>query len=131
MATTNPQVMAMVERELAAAPDTSTSDLFDKAQAMNPAMKELSIRQFHARYPLQVKRLKSLAEGGGRRRKKRARKRATASGARSAGSSRVLQGVLLQFARAVSEANDRGPTAMLEFVANLDEWVAKVERARS
>ena len=120
----------MVERALADAPDTTTSELFEKAKTLDPSMKELSVRQFHARYPLQVKRRKSLAEGGGRRRKQVRKRRTGRVGRRPKASAPALNAVLLQFAHAVSAANDRGPTAMIEFVANLDEWAARVEKAR-
>lgn len=126
----NPEVMAMVERELTAAPDASTSGLFEKAQQVDPGMKELSVRQFHARYPLQVKRRRSLAAGGGRRKKRSSRKGSGRRGRAKAAPSSALHGVLLEFAHAVSAANDQGPTAMIEFVTQLDEWAAKVEKAR-
>lgn len=120
----------MVERELAATPDTSTSDLFEKAKAVDPGMKELSIRQFHARYPLQVKRRKSLAEGGGRRRKKSRRRTSGRSRGGNGSTTPALHKVLLEFAQAVSEANDRGPTAMIEFLSDLDSWATRVETAQ-
>jgi len=122
--------MEMVEKALTAAPETSTSDLFEKAKDVDPGMKELSVRQFHARYPLQVKRRRSLAAGGGRRKKRSRRARGRKGADRGGAATSAVHGVLLQFAHAVSAANDRGPTAMIEFVSNLDEWVAMVEKAR-
>lgn len=151
MAEVNEKVMEMVRKELEASPDASTTELHEKAKKVDPAMKELSIRQFHARYPLQIKRKKSLAKGGGRRKKttkKKRRSRTSDSGSNSgsgSGSSRGKQQpastgsssrsethmVLLEFAKEVSAANDRGPTAMLDVISNLDGWVARVENARS
>lgn len=163
MADVSDKVMEMVEKELAAAPDTSTTELFELAKRLDPAMKELSVRQFHARYPLQVKRKKSLAKGGGRRKKQKKQKKASSGGgssrggrsSRGSGSTRKsgsdsasgndsgsrsdsgrssqgseLHGILVEFAKEVSAANDRGPTAMLDMISNLDNWVARVEKTR-
>lgn len=138
MAEVNEKVMEMVRKELEASPDASTTELHEKAKKVDPAMKDLSIRQFHARYPLQVKRKKSLAEGGGRRRKKKKEKRSRTSGSGSTRSKRrsgsssqsEIHAVLVEFAKEVSAANDRGPTAMLDVISNLDGWVARIEKAR-
>lgn len=139
MAEVNEKVMEMVRKELEASPDASTTELHEKAKTVDPAMKDLSIRQFHARYPLQVKRKKSLAEGGGRRTKtRRSRKSSSGSsrgkrGGASGGttSTNEIHTVLVEFAKEVSSANDRGPTAMLDVISNLDGWVARIEKART
>jgi len=135
VAEVNEKVMEMVQKELEASPDASTTELHEKAKQVDPAMKDLSVRQFHARYPLQVKRKKSLAEGGGRRKKTR-RSRSSKTGSsrgkqRSGSSSQSeVHAVLVEFAKEVSAANDRGPTAMLDVISNLDGWVARIEKAR-
>jgi len=137
VAEVNEKVMEMVRKELEASPDASTTELHEKAKKVDPAMKDLSVRQFHARYPLQVKRKKSLAEGGGRRKKKNKRGRTSGSGSARAGrrsgasSQSEIHGVLVEFAKEISAANDRGPTAMLDVISNLDGWVARIEKARS
>ncbi|MEX0893675.1 MAG: hypothetical protein WEB88_16030 [Gemmatimonadota bacterium] len=78
MADTNERVMAMVKEELARNPDASVSDLQDKATKLDASIGQLTTRQFHARYPLQVKRAKAAAKGGrGAGRKKATKKRAT------------------------------------------------------
>lgn len=56
MATVDDRVMKMVEEELSKSPKASSFDLFQKAKSVIPALEELTLRQFHARYPLQVKR---------------------------------------------------------------------------
>ncbi len=139
MADVNEKVMTMVEKELARKPDTSTTDLHELAKKVDPTIGKLSVRQFHARYPLQVKRRKSLAKGGGRRRKSpatgdgtRGRRGRTGTPRTRAGAARSseVHGVLIEFAKEVSAANDRGPTAMLDVISNLDGWVTRIEKAR-
>ncbi len=48
-------VMEFVERTLEVAPDVSNADLFAGAREIDPSVAALSARQFHAKYPLQVK----------------------------------------------------------------------------
>ena len=48
-------VMEFVERTLEADPNVSNGDLFAGAREIDPSVAELTARQFHARYPLQVK----------------------------------------------------------------------------
>lgn len=56
---TNPKVMELVEKELEKNPDASVDELWDKARKIDPSVAKLTKRQFHARYPLQIKRRKS------------------------------------------------------------------------
>jgi hypothetical protein len=53
--------MAMVEKEVRKNPGVNSSDLFEKAKNLAAGLGELTLRQFHARYPLQVKRRMALA----------------------------------------------------------------------
>lgn len=69
MAKIDPEVMTLVEYELEKDPGAGSLALFEKAKAAVPAIADLTIRQFHARYPLQVKRRLSAAKP--RRRKKK------------------------------------------------------------
>ncbi len=55
-ATTDAEVMSWVDAELKSNPQVSVDELLAGALKLNPAIAELSKRQFHARYPLQVKR---------------------------------------------------------------------------
>ena len=59
-------IMAMVVRQLEAHPDISSSDLHKKVAKKHSAIAELSVRQFHARYPLRVKKRWSLENGTGK-----------------------------------------------------------------
>lgn len=52
----NPEVMRMVKRQLNRKNPPDTKALYGRAMHIDPSIRELSVRQFHARYPLQVKR---------------------------------------------------------------------------
>jgi hypothetical protein len=69
MAAPNERVMDMVRREIEKNPSIPSQELFEKAKKMDSSMKRLTIRQFHATYPLQVKRLSKGARRRGRPRK--------------------------------------------------------------
>ena len=56
-------VMAMVEKELRATPDISSAELHQKVTKKHAQVGELTTRQFHARYPLRVKKKWSLEHG--------------------------------------------------------------------
>lgn len=65
------RVMDMVRRELQKNPTIKSQDLFEKAKKIDSGLSNLSIRQFHASYPLQVKRMAGRAAGGAKRGRKR------------------------------------------------------------
>lgn len=67
MVSTDEKVMQLVEDELKIDSDMSSSDLFEKAKAVFPAVDKLTIRQFHARYPLQIKRRIAMEGTGGKK----------------------------------------------------------------
>ncbi|HUF69844.1 MAG TPA: hypothetical protein VMM79_14465 [Longimicrobiales bacterium] len=92
MAKTSDRVMDMVRREVAKNPDVKSGELYEKAKKLDRSMSSLSLRQFHARYPLQVKR--ALALGGGKRRKKPAngRRKKPANGRRKGAAGRKTAG---------------------------------------
>ena len=58
------RVMNMVREELTKRPNVTTRELFDRAKRMEPSMRSMTIRQFNATYPLQVKRSQN-ARGAG------------------------------------------------------------------
>jgi hypothetical protein len=113
MQLTNERVMTMVREEIRRHPEVTSPELFEKAKKLDRAMRSLTARQFNATYPLQVRR--TLAP-------RRPRGRGPAG--RSAASRDRVRGVLLEFARAVAGAQDRG--ALVEVIANLDQWVDRV-----
>lgn len=75
---TDEKVMAMVEKELEKNPDVSVDELQAKGASINNDVASLTARQFHARYPLQVKRRKAMASDAAAPKKtKRSAKKAT------------------------------------------------------
>ena len=64
MAKTHDGVMKMVEQELSKNPEVSVAELFQKAKGVSSGVSRLTRRQFHARYPLQVKRRRKPASRG-------------------------------------------------------------------
>lgn len=55
-------VLEMVRRQLERDPPPSTRALYGRAVLMNSDLYDLSVRQFHAKYPLRVKREKAREE---------------------------------------------------------------------
>lgn len=135
MAEIKDEVMKMVRKELEKDPDVENKDLFAKATKIDSSIEDLTLRQFHARYPLQVKRQKAQKSGG--RKKKRKKKKSTkssASGSRKgkrSGASTVdrekVRGTLLRFAKEVSAAS--GKAEMVDLISNVDEYVDEVVKA--
>lgn len=103
MAETNERVMEMVRRELEKDPSVGNEKLQEKAARIDPSLAQLTTRQFHAKYPLQVKRAKkrgggssAAAKRGGRARKATKRsagsaRKGTKRGRRSAAGGRARQ----------------------------------------
>jgi hypothetical protein len=56
MAETNARIMDMVRREIDKNPSIPSEQLYEMAKKSDSSIGGLSVRQFHARYPLQVKR---------------------------------------------------------------------------
>ncbi len=83
----DPKVMAAVERAIKKEPKISSADLFLKVTKRHESVRDLSLRQFNARYPLQVRRRIAAKEG----RKPRGRKKSGIRDKRS-GASKLLQG---------------------------------------
>ena len=105
-------IMTMVERELRARPDIASSELHAKVSKKHAGARKLSTRQFHARYPLRVKKRWSLEQGGGKRRKasaKSSKSRATRRRMPSVRSRRAPEGtreLLVQFADELLDMRD-------------------------
>lgn len=155
MASTNEKVMNYVERELSKQPDVSNEVLFEGAKKIDASVGELTLRQFHAKYPLQVKRRRGKSAKSAKSRKKtttkkakkttRARKtkrstRAKAGGRRTSGRSRAASGagarsaegaevrrVMMRFARDLSAAESQLDT--IDVLADLDRYVSDILKA--
>lgn len=61
----DPDVLEMVRDQLSRDPPPSTSALYGRAAHMNEEIWDLSLRQFHAMYPLRVKREEAREEASG------------------------------------------------------------------
>lgn len=133
MAQTNERVMEMVRKELDANPDVSTQDLFDKAKRIDSGLDDLNIRQFHARYPLQIKRRRAVSQGGGRR-GGRARKSAPAAAPAAApeSASRPRRQRRARGGRATAQAGGRDDvrSILLEFAGEIASAEGKVDVVR-
>lgn len=128
MAQSDDKLMAFVQAEMKKNPDISTKDLFEMAKASLAEAKELTMRQFHARYPLQVKRQASLAAGGGKRRRRRSPgRRGKAAAAPSSGARDTVRAALLKFASDLSAAEERKD--LVKVLARVDDYVDQVIKA--
>lgn len=130
MAEIKDDVMAMVRSELEKDPDAENRDLFEKAKGIDDSIGDLTLRQFHARYPLQVKRQK--AQKANRQKKKKAkRSRGGRKAAKGSGGSGVdrerIRRTLLDFAKDVSAAS--GKADMIDLITNVDRYVDEVVKA--
>jgi hypothetical protein len=124
MAKNEQKVMEFVEKELSANPKQATSALFEKAKKVDSGLGKLSLRQFNARYPLQVKRKKSLAASGGARR----RTRGAGKGRRGAAARhQSMREVFLGFASDLAAAEERKD--LVKLLARVDDYVAEALKA--
>lgn len=142
MAAAADKVMEYVEKALAKDPGVSNQVLYEGARKIDKSIGKLSIRQFHAKYPLQVKRRKGptgKGKGKGKPRKTTTRKKrasarssrtsrsrsrpAPASGAGAEG----IRKVLFEFARDLSAADTQLGT--IEVMSNLDRYTADILKA--
>jgi hypothetical protein len=119
------KVMTFVEEALAQNPSISTTELYDAAKKKSKAISNLSIRQFNARYPLQIKRRQSL-EGQPARTRGTAR-RGRGRRAKDEQRMQAVRKVLLRFAEDLSGAEARKD--LFQILANMDSYVAEVYRA--
>ena len=51
-----PGLMGFVVRAVKTNPAISSKELYDRSRQRYPAVEKMTVRQFHARYPLQAKR---------------------------------------------------------------------------
>lgn len=136
MANTDDKVMAAVEAALKKNPKASVDDLFQMAKGVSSGVAKLSKRQFHATYPLQVKRRAGAKKGRKPRRKKaapvtRRKKAAPPVTRRKAGretpARESVRDVLLRFASEVAGAEARQD--VVKVVAGVDRYVDAVLKA--
>jgi hypothetical protein len=121
------KVMRLVEDLLQKTPDMPVGQLYEHAKKASAKIGELNMRQFNARYPLQIKlrqaRSKDTAARGGRpRAQPAARRRRARSGNRD-----QVREILLGFAVALAGAEDKKD--LVKVLAGVDEVVDRVVKA--
>ncbi len=149
------RVLEYVQRRLKKNPDVPNSELFEWAKKIDPAFNKLSLLQFHAKYPLQVKRrlsaaksakaapaktpakaapvaksperTKKAAANGRRTRKAAAPAPASGSPASPSGDPEAIRAVLIDFARALSRAGSQAET--IDVISNVDNFVARIMKS--
>lgn len=125
MTKTDEKVLAAVEEALRKDPSASVDDLFELAKGVSADVASLSRRQFHARYPLQVKRRLAPARRRGTRKaapRNARRARTPAPPARDA-----VRAVFLRFASDLAAAEARKD--LVKVVAGVDRYVDEVLEA--
>jgi len=120
------KVMTYVEKQLAKDPKVSNATLYEAAKKIDKGVGKLSIRQFHAKYPLQVKRKK---KGGRKRAPGAVRRKRVPSGrkVRDTGSTEAVRKIMLQFARELSVAESQVET--IEVLSKLDRYILDILKA--
>lgn len=129
MAEVDEKVMSFVENTLKKTPTIRLEDLFEGAKKVSDSVRNLSKRQFNARYPLQVKRRRSQASRRGTARRKKspastAPKRGARGTKRSLGPRESVRQVFLQFATDITGAEDRKD--LVKVLASVDRYVDQV-----
>ena len=123
MAKTHDSVMKMVEQELSKNPEASVDELFQKAKGISSGVSRLTRRQFHARYPLQVKRRRKPAGRGGKGAGAGRDRRAAALDQRRDS----VRKVFLKFAQDVTAAEARKD--LISVIVQVDRYVDDAVRA--
>ena len=124
-------VMEFVVRTLEANPGITNADLFAGAREIDPSVAQLSARQFHAKYPLQVKaRLaRAAAETPSEPEAPPAEETTAAADASSAGAGDpgAVRRLLFDLAKELASAGSQAET--IEVMARLDDYVAEIMKA--
>ena len=129
-------VMGFVVRMLEENPDVKNADLFEGACKIDPSIKDLSARQFHATYPLQVKRRMAKAAPAPAPAPPPAPEpvappaeppAAAAVTSAGEGDPAAVRDLLLDLARELAAARSQAET--IEVMARLDVYVADIMKA--
>jgi len=126
-------VMEYVERMLEANPGITNADLFAAAREIDPSVGQLTDRQFHARYPLQVKaRLAGAAAPEAKAPPEPEVPTAEETAAADAppvetGDPVAVRRLLLDLAKELASAESKAE--VIELMARLDEYVAEIMKA--
>ena len=142
MAERSQSVIDRVARALRDTPGSRSRDLYDLAKQVDPAVGDLSVRQFHASYVLPARRAGSKgaaqkvtrAKGGRKSGPTREKREASPREPRpvaapaASGEREVVRRVLLRFASDISGAETR--SEIVGVLAGLDGYVEQILRAR-
>ena len=132
-AKTDEKVMQMVEQELQKNPDISVDELQEKATSINKDVASLTARQFHARYPLQVKRRMATKGSAAPKTKKKktrtaGRKAKKATGTPAGDVDReAVRDAFLAFASDLAAAEARKD--LVKVLAGVDKYVDRAVKA--
>ena len=126
MAAAADKVMDFVEKQLKRDPKATSEKLFEGAKKIDNKIGKLSLRQFHAKYPLQVKRRRNKGKKAAPKRARRAPTRTSRAPRRAAGSQDAVRRVMLRFAKDISAADKTGT---IDILANIDRYVSDVIKA--
>jgi len=121
------QILEMVEEQLDRPNPPDTKVLYRRAMHfIDRDVRHLSLQQFNAKFPLQVKRRKARerTEGPVHRTREESDGDGTAPGDGSFGRREAVRQTLLDFAKAVTGAEDRG--AVIDVLTGVDEYVDRV-----
>ncbi len=121
------KVMQLIEKELKKNPKATAKELQQKAKAVSASVGKLSVRQFHAKYPLQVRR--KLAPKKPRRAAPKKPRRAApkARAARGQVNREAVRNTLMTFAQDLSAAQGKSET--IAVLRKLDNYIDAIIRA--
>ena len=135
------KVMQLIEKELKKNPKATAKELQQKAKAVSASVGKLSVRQFHAKYPLQVR--KKLAPKKPRRAAPKKPRRAApkaraapkkprsaapkATAARGQVNREAIRDTLMTFAKDLSDAEGKSET--IAVLRKLDTYIDAIIRA--
>ena len=127
MAKVDEKVLAFVENEMKKNPEAKSRDLFEKAKKKSRKIGQLSVRQFHALYPLQIRR-KQAPKRGRKTKAPTARKPSRNSRTSTADTKRdAVRGTLMQFATDLTAADGRAD--LVKLLAGVDKYVDQIMKA--
>lgn len=121
------KIMGLVRKELDRNPNVEVRDLFEKVKKKEPSAEELTLRQFNARYPLQIKRRQSMGGGGGGARGKGQQTTRRRRSRRADPNRDAVRDTFLRFASELTAAEERRD--VVEVLSKVDQYVDEVVKA--
>lgn len=119
------KIMELVRKELDSNPDIQVRDLFEKVKGKEPSARELTLRQFNARYPLQIKRRQRMSEPTGDTPERRTTQRRRSR--RPDANRDAVRDTFLRFASELSAAEERKD--LVHVLSKVDQYVDEVVKA--